>query len=331
MPNKYFGKIRRSEEILFPLKSTSKNMKSACETTKVWTMCGQTKNGSSNDGGDMGGRSLGKVMNPHSNLKTAQNRHSEKLDMNQNKMPLHGADTDCILHTDTSTTHLLNVLVKIQSQSGRGMPELGIVLSPSDGKETQKISNQQCTNNSVIGNQHSDKNVSDNDSNNNNNNDKKPRAATNKRNNAHQNCRIKSIVKGSPAYYCDNLKEGDVIRRINMVDVSKLTPDAIVAMLRRAIIDSKWTYSPVRLQVARIVITPQTKGSNDTVDDKSTTDKGSDVNLMNLMGIAIKKNSKMVSSKKPNPIRQTLLQRGFCDRLDQALATEGYYDISYHL
>lgn len=127
------------------------------------------------------------------------------------------------------------------------------------------------------------------------------------------------------------LVEGDIIRRINMVDVSKLAPDAIVAMLRRAIIDSKWTYSPVRLQVARIIITSHANGSDDTADDKSTTDKGNNVNLMNLMGIAIKKNSKMVSSKKPNPIRQTLLQRGFCDRLDQALAAEGYYDVTYHL
>lgn len=41
-------------------------MKSACETTKAWTMGGQTKNNSGSDGGDMGGRSLCKAMNPHS-------------------------------------------------------------------------------------------------------------------------------------------------------------------------------------------------------------------------------------------------------------------------
>ena len=52
---------------------------------------------------------------------------------------------------------------------------------------------------------------------------------------------------------------------------------------------------------------------------------------MTLMTIAIRKNTKMVSSKKPNPIRQTLLQRGFCDSLDRALAANGYYDVSYTL
>ena len=52
---------------------------------------------------------------------------------------------------------------------------------------------------------------------------------------------------------------------------------------------------------------------------------------MTLMSIAIKKNSRMVASKKPNPIRLTLLQRSFCDRLDRALSDHGYYDAVYRL
>lgn len=129
-------------------------------------------------------------------------------------------------------------------------------------------------------------------------------------------CEIKQVMIGSAAAAA-MVAEGDRISQINNTDVSRMQIEEVVALLRKAAIDSKWTYSPVRLQLIR-----DSRKKNLVTETED---------LMTLMTIAIRKNTKMVSSKKPNPIRQTLLQRGFCDSLDKALAANGYYDVTYTL
>ena len=133
-------------------------------------------------------------------------------------------------------------------------------------------------------------------------------------------CEVKEVFRASAATAA-GVAEGDRILRINNTDVTGMEIEEVVSLLRKAAIDYKWTYSPIRLQLIR---QPEST--------KKTTDMGGPhEDLMTLMTIAIRKNTKMVSSKKPNPIRQTLLQRGFCDSLDQALAANGYYDVTYTL
>jgi len=174
---------------------------------------------------------------------------------------------------------VINVVIKMRSQISVGIPEIGIVLSPSTTKWSKS-----------------------------------------------KVCTIKQIQKNSPAQKCGSIRAGDVIHKINSVEVADKSPEEVIAMLRKAAIDSKWTYGPLRLQLFR----------NQSLDggDAADNDLNKEANqgkLMNLMTIAIKKNSKMVASKKPNPIRLTLLQRTFCDRLDKALSEFGYYDAIYHL
>lgn len=140
-------------------------------------------------------------------------------------------------------------------------------------------------------------------------------------------CKIKQVQHGSPAQRCKSIKCGDVINRINSVDVSMKDPEEVVEMLRKAAQDSKWTYAPVRLQLARETLPD---GCNNA-DPSPSGIQSFQPHLMNLMNIAIKKNTKMVASKKPNPIRLTLLQRSFCDKLDKALSDNGYYDAIYNV
>ena len=98
-------------------------------------------------------------------------------------------------------------------------------------------------------------------------------------------------------------------------------------MIRKAAIDCKWTYGPMRLQLLRET---EADGGSDSSEDEGEQAEAQS-QLMTLMSIAIKKNGRMVASKKPNPIRLTLLQRSFCDRLDRALSDHGYYDAVYRL
>jgi len=137
-----------------------------------------------------------------------------------------------------------------------------------------------------------------------------------------KSCVIKQVVPGSPAHSATSLRPGDVIHRVNTVDIRDLDIEEVVAYLRKVVIDCKWTYSPIRLQVLR-------ETTHNSIPAESSQQCGED--LMTLMSIAIRKNTKMVASKRPNPMRQTLLQRGFCDQLDQALARHGYYDVTYHI
>jgi hypothetical protein len=116
------------------------------------------------------------------------------------------------------------------------------------------------------------------------------------------------------------IRVGDRISRVNNTEVLGMETEEVVALLRKAAIDYKWTYSPIRLQLIREA---ETQSAVELAAPKE--------DLMTLMTIAIRKNSRMVASKKPNPIRQTLLQRGFCDTLDQALSANGYYDVTYTL
>lgn len=206
-----------------------------------------------------------------------------------------GADAGSIVYADNDDSiRLANVLIKMQSQLGKGMPELGLVLSPTQPRNN--LSNER---DSVNG-----KNKENQDK-------------------LESMCRIKSINKGSPAHQTGCFREGDVIRRINMTDVTKLNTEEVVSLLRRAVIDSKWTYSPIRLQVAR--------ASTDFPGIADVYNEDGQIDLLSLMDIAIKKNSKMVASKKPNPIRKTLLQRSLCDHLDRALSARGYYDVTYNI
>mmetsp|Transcript_25121 Transcript_25121/g.65529 ORF Transcript_25121/g.65529 Transcript_25121/m.65529 type:complete len:229 (-) Transcript_25121:208-894(-) len=143
-------------------------------------------------------------------------------------------------------------------------------------------------------------------------------AGKNQENAAHPaRVEVKEVVAGSAAAAA-MIEVGDRITRINSTDVAGMEIEEVVALLRKAAIDYKWTYSPIRLQLIRQQKTAKTVNVYDE-------------DLMTLMTIAIRKNTKMVASKKPNPIRQTLLQRGFCDALDQALAANGYYDVTYTL
>lgn len=140
-------------------------------------------------------------------------------------------------------------------------------------------------------------------------------------------CRIKQVVQGSPAHRAGTIRAGDVIRRINSIDVTRKGTEEVVAMIRKAAIDCKWTYGPMRLQLLRET---EADGGSDSSEDEGEQAEAQS-QLMTLMSIAIKKNGRMVASKKPNPIRLTLLQRSFCDRLDRALSDHGYYDAVYRL
>lgn len=135
-------------------------------------------------------------------------------------------------------------------------------------------------------------------------------------------CEIKEVKTGSAAANA-MIEAGDRIARVNYTDVTGMEIEEVVALLRKAAIDYKWTYSPIRLQLIRL--------SPDSLKKPITARLGPNEDLMTLMTIAIRKNTKMVASKKPNPIRQTLLQRAFCDTLDRALAANGYYDVTYTL
>lgn len=139
---------------------------------------------------------------------------------------------------------------------------------------------------------------------------------------------LTQVISGTPAHRSGVIRPGDVIYRVNAIDVSGMNPEALVTLLRKSAIDCKWTYGPLRLQLLRET-DGEPDGGGDTAADDSTVDMQN--TLMTLMSIAVKKNSRMVASKKPNPIRLTLLQRGFCDKLDKALADHGYYDVVYRL
>eukprot|EP00040_Diaphanoeca_grandis_P012980 m.65679 g.65679 ORF g.65679 m.65679 type:complete len:247 (-) comp23588_c0_seq1:180-920(-) len=141
-------------------------------------------------------------------------------------------------------------------------------------------------------------------------------------------CKIKQVQPSSPAHKCGAIRCGDVIKRINSVDVTLKEPEEVVAMLRKAALDSKWKYGPIRLQLVRESVAD---GSDNPEQSMLFTAGQNPGHLMHLMTVAIKKNSQMVAAKKPNPIRTTLLQRSFCDRLDKALSNYGYYDAVYHL
>lgn len=185
-------------------------------------------------------------------------------------------------------TKLINVLVKMKNQSGSGMPEIGIVVSPGQAAGKAPEGDNQ---------------------------------------GGDSMCRIKQVVQGSPAHRAGTIRAGDVIRRINSIDVTRKGTEEVVAMIRKAAIDCKWTYSPMRLQLLRET---EADGGSDSSEDEDEQAQAQS-QLMTLMGIAIKKNGRMVASKKPNPIRLTLLQRSFCDRLDKALSDHGYYDAVYRL
>jgi len=255
MPNRYFGRLRRSEQVLLDPPAAAVPPLGAGQPS--WR------------GGDIVGQLVG------AGAKTSLRATGGMVgcihvNMAAGDVPADGADT--ATHPPDAP-RLINVLIKMHSQLAGAMPEIGIVVAP------RRV-----------------KNVSE------------PAV-----------CRIKQVLKGSAAAAAGNLRPGDIIKRVNMVDVSKHEPEEIVSILRKAAIDCKWTYSPVRLQVAR----------DSDNDSASPEEEALDINLMELMSIAIKKNSRMVASKKPNPIRHTLLQRAFCDRLDRALAEKGYYDVSY--
>lgn len=145
-------------------------------------------------------------------------------------------------------------------------------------------------------------------------------------------CSIKQVKKNSAAHRCGAIRAGDLIRKIGAMDVSTKEPEEVVALIRKAAIDSKWMYGPLRLQLVRTQVCDGSDGSDAAATPPPPQKAGeSQGQLMNLMSIAIRKNNKMVGSKKPNPIRHTLLQRSFCDRLDKALSDHGYYDAVYNL
>lgn len=139
-------------------------------------------------------------------------------------------------------------------------------------------------------------------------------------------CFIKKVVPGSPAHRCGNIRAGDVVIRVNSMDVTRMDTEETIAFFRKTAIDSGWTYGPIRLQLLRRRDVDMNTSSESSSDEE---DGQPDAKLMTLMSIAVRKNSQMVSSKKPNPIRHTLLQRTFCDRLDKALLEQGYYDTVY--
>eukprot|EP00041_Stephanoeca_diplocostata_P006932 m.95956 g.95956 ORF g.95956 m.95956 type:complete len:318 (-) comp16627_c0_seq1:196-1149(-) len=288
-----------NKQAMLQTSSQSKTMLTSIVDSKPWSV-ERTSSGSEFVYDHMVNTKLTKYVSqssgttPQSRIVYTQ-RNSGAITWDQNAKHLLGAnrsdggDAGSTMYTDTGVAiRLINVLVKMKSQLGRGAPELGLVISP-----TQSNTNAQ------------DRKIKENVF------------------SVGATCRIKSITTGSPAFKTGSFREGDVIRRINMTDVENLQPQEVVSLLRRAVIDSKWTYSPIRIQVARPYV--------DVAGAVEETEGIGQVDLLSLMDIAIKKNSKMVASKKPNPIRNTLLQRRLCDNLDRALAARGYYDVTYHV
>lgn len=192
-------------------------------------------------------------------------------------------------------TKVVTAVVKMRNEVGAGIPEIGMVLSP--GKTSSCDAYSQARNDSFAPD-------------------------------SQKVCQVKQVVQGSPAHRCGTVRAGDIIVRVNSIDVSNMDADELVALLRKSAIDCKWTYAPLRLEFLRKV----DAGGDDVSTAESEADEAeTQSTLMTLMSIAVRKNSRMVASKKPNPIRLTLLQRSFCDRLDKALAHHGYYDAVYRL